>query len=526
MPQNQDNNRDKACFYKNTSLLPIIIIILSALIYLYLAFTLDPRANPDASSYYFTTIMVIKKQFWCSVDGTHSPLLSWLFVPLVWCGIDLNYAIRIVNGVAFISLLIGLRILMKEFLLGNVWQSLALYIISLHLLYPAIALVSPDLLVSALICWLVITLLKQRALASAILAAACYYAKAIELPIILLAFFLYFLFQFFFHFQQFIKKLPKSSSNFFFHLKVIFFTFLFIAPWIALLSIRYQVPTFSGQQHIATQALSLSPLRSDVVFNHISYQAHQNDLIISRILNNYYEYGKRSLSYLFYSGIEPYLSPGGWIIYLPFLILGFIFSLSNRVKYYFLSLIIAQFALYLLIWGPYLRYYYPVIGFLHIFFVLGIAKTFAFTSNFKLSAIIHKLVSTIIALYIGSISYSTINFFSSDKSIFKEERYRELVSILNNEEISAFVSELPDDLNSLIAATSRLTPHAAYLSLRKESTDKEQLATLLSKEDVNAVILKPASDVLKLLDKVKKIFRLKNGDLLLILENKRLRSCP
>ncbi len=184
------------------------------------------------------------------ISGYWGPLLSWLLAPFLKLGVPPLDAARVVMGFSAVVFWLGSVALFRSIKLPPAGQVLGAWLVALHTIYWSVEYISPDLLVSGLMALALSQMLTPRwienrrtQIAVGVLWALAYFAKAVAFPLaigVCLA-------------VAGIKCLVGSAQpkQAFRSLVVTLLAFMLVAaPWLAVLSLKYQTPTFSTSGRI------------------------------------------------------------------------------------------------------------------------------------------------------------------------------------------------------------------------------------------------------------------------------------
>jgi hypothetical protein len=156
---------------------------------------LADQINPDGVSYLRNARLLADGRFWDSVSGYWSPLLSWLFAPLLRFGIDSLVGARVVLALCGATLLITSWQLMNRLAILPVsWHAAIMTVIAINAV-PWTFLITPDVLLAAcLFAYGVASLAPELAVRPArawrcgVFAGVAFLAKAYALPFFLVHF--------------------------------------------------------------------------------------------------------------------------------------------------------------------------------------------------------------------------------------------------------------------------------------------------------------------------------------------------
>jgi hypothetical protein len=110
-----------------------------------------PLLNPDGTSYVSIAEKYCRGDWANAINGYWGPFLSWLTVPLLGLGIDPFAAAKIVLFLAGIPLLMAVRSLSASLEVGEPLSSILLFACLPIGLYMAMAMITPDFLVAAIL---------------------------------------------------------------------------------------------------------------------------------------------------------------------------------------------------------------------------------------------------------------------------------------------------------------------------------------------------------------------------------------
>ncbi len=156
----------------------------------YLVFLSRNKLTPDAAAYVQLARHYAHGELGLVVNSWWSPLYSWLLVPLVWAGVEIILAAKILAVFLGLGFACGVRRLVRE-ALGGPYLHLS-FAAALLLALPMLpTLVTPDLLLAALLAWyfaLSFPLLRRdsfpAALAAGALGGLAFLAKAYAWPFV------------------------------------------------------------------------------------------------------------------------------------------------------------------------------------------------------------------------------------------------------------------------------------------------------------------------------------------------------
>lgn len=463
--------------------IPIYLFILSAL---FIGISLPLKHSPDGSTYYGVTLLLIQGRFADSVAGLFSPLISWLMVPVVLVGFSIPSAFRIINLLAFVFLLIGTRALCNELRLRRAEACFTLGLIGLQTLYATFALITSDLLVGCIGTWCWYFLLKKngnfpRYCLVGLLAALGYYAKAVFLPLFLVVLLVLLAYKLFSPKRSFFGEIGKSV--------VIAVVCIGIClPWILVLSSKYGEPIISAQQlkrkynpEIHTFSPRIPPeiyfkrhLEKKLVSSDESTQASK--IVVSQFLPGLrglinVRAMKHSLVYLSETSSGLFFGQFSYALFVLtvacFALFLLYFPYKEQQLFSCVLIALVYFVLHLIIWGPYIRYYYPV---LPLFDLLSVKGLFAFRDGFLEKTKSFELLSPgratwLLNLFIGIIFLQII---SVNLGTIKRDWHN------SDQEVADYASNLPLIKNRRGVITGNFPsfypPYIAY-SLKREFWD-------------------------------------------------------
>lgn len=219
------------------------------------------QVDPDGIAYVNQAKLYFTGGFFTAINGCWSSLFPILLSPFVKLGIDPLLLCRLLNGLFSCLLLFSVNELIKKFKINySFYLTLLPFVICIIMLSITFYLLGPDVLQTLLLSILLNILLqhnfferKLKIILAAFIATLCYLAKSYNFSIItVLAFILFGL-----HYYITTKKV----FSFLFFKKLFFFYtifLLFCSPYIIIISIKYNKPTFSTAGPI-TMHKSLAP---------------------------------------------------------------------------------------------------------------------------------------------------------------------------------------------------------------------------------------------------------------------------
>ncbi len=203
------------------------------------------QLNSDGVSYIRIATYYARGQADLMVSGTWSPLLSWIIAPLLAIADDPLVAARIAMGASAVVFAVGSFVLFCKLELGAVAATLGAAIVALASVPWSCSEITPDLLMAGLFCLGAAYLFSapwaekwKAQCAAGVFFGFAYLAKAVALPafglLLLLVSATWIVCR---------KLTPYQAGRSFL---ITLGAFLCIAgPWIAILSVTYQRPTFS-----------------------------------------------------------------------------------------------------------------------------------------------------------------------------------------------------------------------------------------------------------------------------------------
>ncbi len=219
-------------------------LLLSITFYLSVGCLLLPyyryQINPDGISYINNALLILKGHFILSVNDHWNPLISWLLAPFLLMGIKAQPAFKLMN------LLMGVPV----FILANVWLQrlklagwirwLTLFVLVPPVLWMAMSVISPDLLLA--VCLLLYLTILYRpgyfdkgsnAIAPGFAAGLAYLAKYYSLPFIMVHLLAYHALEYYHRRHENGRKILKNYA-----LSLLIFTTIAIS-WMVLQSQKY-----------------------------------------------------------------------------------------------------------------------------------------------------------------------------------------------------------------------------------------------------------------------------------------------
>ncbi|MGQ9823240.1 MAG: ArnT family glycosyltransferase [Thermogutta sp.] len=206
------------------------------------------QINPDGIAYIRNAVYLTEGRWFDSVSGYWSPLLSWSLAPFMYFGYDGLHASRAVLGVWGAVLVIGVWVFIGRCTaLTFPWNVVVLMLVGLAAAQWTISVITPDVLLGALLLWYFVFTARPDVLSSRrtqILAGAfgglAYLAKSYAFPFFVAHYSLTVLLYF---------ALRRQNTRAWDALKawaIGFIAFALIAgPWVGVLSSKYGRFTFS-----------------------------------------------------------------------------------------------------------------------------------------------------------------------------------------------------------------------------------------------------------------------------------------
>ena len=219
--------------------------IIAAAFYLALFFILFPWfqyvIDIDAISYIHVAQRFANGEYYYSLNGYWSPLISWVLVPFIKMGYDPVLASKYINGLLGLLCLFSCNVLTDKFNINSTIKRVLPFVLAILLVSFAFYELCADLLqLFLLLLYLNLVLSKDfindniKIIFAALVAGLCYYAKAYSFPF------------FFMHFTivtivALLKSKPMQFKKALISKLLIgFITFLLVtAPYIALISHKY-----------------------------------------------------------------------------------------------------------------------------------------------------------------------------------------------------------------------------------------------------------------------------------------------
>jgi hypothetical protein len=160
--------------------LPLLILV---------AYTNRYHLNPDAVSYIQLANHYVQGEWRLGVSGYWGPLLTWLMVPLIAFGTDPMVAARVVMVLSGVLFLAGAVAALRALQLPRSAVVLGAWVIALTSVMWSVENITPDLLLSGIVCFAIGQLLSTRwitsrrtQLSAGLLFGAAFLAKAAALP--------------------------------------------------------------------------------------------------------------------------------------------------------------------------------------------------------------------------------------------------------------------------------------------------------------------------------------------------------
>jgi len=206
------------------------------------------QINPDAIAYIRHAVYLSQGRWLDSVSGYWSPLLSWSLAPLIYFGLDGLYASRVVLGVWGAVLVIGSSFFVSRCTeLDFPWNRLVPILVALAAARWATIVITPDVLLGALLVWYFAFTAKPEVLyrrriqvLAGIFGGLAYFAKSYAFPFFLA----HYPFSLLLHLV--LRRTNTSVAQVFKALGYGFLAFSMVAgPWVYLLSYKYGKFTFS-----------------------------------------------------------------------------------------------------------------------------------------------------------------------------------------------------------------------------------------------------------------------------------------
>jgi hypothetical protein len=355
-----------------------LLIVFFSVTALYLIITTPLTHNPDANYYYSVALRISRGELLASIDGMYAPLISWLMAPLLLFEIAAPYAYRIVALFAYILILTGTSALGETLKLKKKFHFFALFLTGLHLIIFSVTTVTGDLLSAGIFIWFIYLLVTlqwkrgyQRTFCAGVLGSLAYYAKPILLPIscgVTLISILNLFRAKVFSLRE-ITKLCLSTLT-----PLIVLSSL----WIAILSTRYGTPLFTGQQLLSRYPNSRYDYSPDT---HAVFRGPDRkgpgipNGHITRTFESNYERTTFAVSYLWNTLSGLFFGTEALIIWLGLVGIGLTLSfskLSTKGLFPIGSAVALHFSAHLFLWGPYLRYYFPIYPLCHLLCLVAV----------------------------------------------------------------------------------------------------------------------------------------------------------
>ena len=201
--------------------------------------------NTDAVAYLRIASYYANGQWHLAVSGYWGPLLSWLMVPFLRLGLPALVAARVVMALSALVFFRGNVAVYRAFALPEKWMLTGAWLSALAGVYWSVQFITPDLLVSGLVCFAASSMLnggwretKSAGMKAGLFWGLAYLAKAVVFPLAILV------------------TLAAGGLSFFKErqngrgaLRSVLLTLLTFglvaAPWVLTLSLKYHTPTFS-----------------------------------------------------------------------------------------------------------------------------------------------------------------------------------------------------------------------------------------------------------------------------------------
>lgn len=451
-----------------TAVIGVIVIAVRAPLY----------HNPDANYYYGTALILAHGQLLASVEAKHGPLLSWLMAPLIALGLPITSAFRVVNCIAYGSLLLATRSIALKISLTKLEIQLAVALVALHTLYLTVSVITPDLLGASLYLWFCYLFLTDRGVFKVGgLGALTYYAKAIFLPIVVLVLAGASFFSFF-------KK--RSALALKKHLLIVGIVVLIALPWCLALSLTYKAPIFSGQQLIIKHPVGrhfYSPRNKAALIEGEAFSAEDRrygpTIPVTRL-----DSIAKAAPYLYATTKDLLFGPDAIHLYIALVLFNL---LSCTWWASFSTLIIFSWGYFIphfIIWGAYLRYFLPVLPLFHL---IAVHQYFLLIKRCRRKSL-RWGVAALGGVAIASTVTTTVTAINADWSDRLSQRIDEKVEVI--------AGELEGDGVVAGNISSELPPLAAYKRRRefwgvldpKLGDSSEELREKLDKWDVSTII--------------------------------------
>ncbi len=195
--------------------------------------------NPDGVQYIQIARHYLEGDFQHAVNGYWSPLFSWALVPFLAVGIDAFYAAKLVLLLTGLLTLLGLSLLEKNLSTANSVSPRLYFISAPFVLYAAFKYITPDLLVTCMLVFVVCWISHRKYLDRTIYPLLCglygglaYLSKAFAFPFFI-AFFTICHLYFFLQFRN--KKRVLET-----YIAGLLVFFLISGTWILVLQHKYQ----------------------------------------------------------------------------------------------------------------------------------------------------------------------------------------------------------------------------------------------------------------------------------------------
>lgn len=171
----------------------------AAAFYMILFFLLFPWyqyvLDIDAISYIHVAERFAKGNYYHSINGYWSPLISWILVPFIKAGMDPVFSAKYINGLLGLLTLFSCFSLMDKFSIHNILKRILPFVLAVLMLSYAFYELCADLLqLFLMLLYLNLIFSKNfignngKIVMAGVLGALCYYAKAYNFPFFLLHF--------------------------------------------------------------------------------------------------------------------------------------------------------------------------------------------------------------------------------------------------------------------------------------------------------------------------------------------------
>lgn len=171
----------------------------AAVIYIVLFFLLFPWyqyiLDIDAISYIHVAERFAKGEYYYSVNGYWSPLISWILVPFINAGFDPVFTAKYINGLLGLLTLFSCYSLIDKFTINHLLKRILPFVLAVLLLSYAFYELCADLLQLFLLLLYINLIFSNdfihtngKIILAGVLGAFCYFAKAYNFPFFLLHF--------------------------------------------------------------------------------------------------------------------------------------------------------------------------------------------------------------------------------------------------------------------------------------------------------------------------------------------------